>query len=266
LPTDQRDYSTESYPAPSAPLPPIMDPARGLHWLNVVTVIIAVNVAVFVIQTLLPKGPPPSSVFPFVAARDNFGRIAVPAPQDDIYWYGTLQTVAVVVGRQYWRLITAQYLHASAIHIGLNMLALWFLGRPLAQMWSARKFFAVYTVCGLAGNIFFAILGAKGVIDPRQPAVGASGCIYGLLGIVAVLFPTAQIYMYFIPIPVKIRTAAVVMGAIAFMTVIERKANYGGEACHLAGLAFGVWWAMHGDEWWSNSEWALPGMGKKGKS
>jgi hypothetical protein len=38
--------------------------------------------------------------------------------------------------------------------------------------------------------------------------------------------------------------------------VIERGANYGGEACHLAGLAFGVWWALHGDEWWSNSDWA----------
>jgi hypothetical protein len=55
---------------------------------------------------------------------------------------------------------------------------------------------------------------------------------------------------------VKIRTAALVMGGIAFMAVVERGANYGGEACHLAGLAFGVWWALHGDEWWANSDWA----------
>ena len=99
--------------------------------------------------------------------------------------------------------------------------------------------------------------------DPRQPAVGASGCIYGLLGIAAVLFPTAEVLIYFL-FPVKIRTAAIVMGAIAFMSVVERGSNYGGEACHLAGLAFGVWWAMHGDEWWSHSEWALPGSRSKG--
>ncbi|HPZ99611.1 MAG TPA: hypothetical protein PLT93_15870, partial [Phycisphaerae bacterium] len=74
------------------------------------------------------------------------------------------------------------------------------------------------------------------------------------LGIVAVMFPDAELLVYYV-FPVRVRTAAIIMGVIAFMSVVERGANYGGEACHLAGLVFGVWWALHGDEWWSNSDW-----------
>ena len=53
------------------------------------------------------------------------------------------------------------------------------------------------------------------------------------------------------------------MGVIAFMAVVERDWNYGGQACHLAGLAFGVWWAVHGDEWGASTEGALPGKRPK---
>jgi len=134
-----------------------------------------------------------------------------------------------------------------------------FLGRPLEQMWSTRKFFTIYTLCGVCGNVFYTILGWRGVIDPRLPAVGASGSIYGLLGIVAVLFPTALVYIYFL-FPIRIRTAAIIFGGISLLSIIERGANYGGEACHLAGLAFGVWWAMKGESWWAKTEWRLPGF------
>ncbi len=154
-----------------------------------------------------------------------------------------------VLRGEIWRLFTAQYLHASLGHIFLNMLGLHFLGRPLERMWSPRKFFVLYTIAGLAGNLFFTVLSARGVINPYVPAVGASGCIYGLLGIVAVLFPTATVYIYFL-FPIRIRTAAAIFGGIAIWSILERGANYGGEACHLAGLVFGVWWAMKGEGWW----------------
>jgi len=123
--------------------------------------------------------------------------------------------------------------------------------------WSPGKFFTIYTICGLCGNVFYTILGARGVIDPQTPAVGASGSIYGLLGIVAVLFPTATVYVYFL-FPIRIRTAAFIFGGIALLSILRRGANYGGEACHLAGLAFGVWWAMKGDGWWATTQWSLP--------
>lgn len=200
-------------------------PSRVPGGRSIVTVLIIINVVVYVLSSL--------SV--------TLGEY--------IFGLGAMQARAVVHG-QIWRLVTAQYLHAGTWHLLLNMIGLHFLGRPLERMWSTRKFFTIYTLCGLFGNVFYTILGARGVIHPEMPAVGASGSIYGLLGIVAVLFPTATVYVYFL-FPIRIRTAALIFGGIAFLTVLGRGANYGGEACHLAGLVFGVWWAMKGDAWWA---------------
>lgn len=213
--------------------PPTTPPAAapGGGW-SIVSVLIAVNILIFV----------------GAAWFRRFNEI--------VYGYGTLVPLAVVTG-QVWRLFTAQYLHASTIHVLVNMLALHFLGRPLEDRWSRRKFFIIYTVCGLCGNVFYVILAWRGVIGLLHPAVGASGCIYGLLGIVAVMFPDAEMLLFYV-LPVRIRSAAILMGAMAFMAVVERDWNYGGQACHLAGLAFGVWWAVHGEQWWAQTEWAFP--------
>jgi len=211
---------------------PLMEPPGPAHGqqsrFSIVTAMIWINVAVFILSWLIPG----------------------------VADWGAMIPLAVAHG-QLWRLFTAQYLHAGSLHLLVNVVALHFLGRPLEQLWSARKFFVIYTIAGLCGNMFYAILGTRGVIPLLMPAVGASGCIYGLLGIVAVMFPKAELYIYFL-FPIRVRTAAVILGLISFFTVVERGGNYGGEACHLAGLAFGVWWALHGDEWWSSSEWSLP--------
>ncbi len=204
---------------------------------SIVTTLIVINVVIYLLGIFSP----------------TLGRY--------LFGLGAMQTEAVM-GGQVWRLITAQYLHGGTGHILINMLVLHFLGRPLERMWSTRKFFAVYTVCGLFGNVFYTVLGTQGWLDPRWPAVGASGSIYGLLGIVAVLFPTATVYLYFL-FPIRIRTAALIFGGIAALRVMERGENYGGEACHLAGLVFGVWWAMKGDRWWSKTEWRIPKRGRR---
>lgn len=192
---------------------------------SIVTTLIIINVVIYVLGALSPQA----------------GAL--------VFGYGALQGQAVLHG-QIWRLLTAQYLHAGTGHLLINMLVLHFLGRSLERMWSPRKFFTLYTLCGLAGNVFYTLLAVAGWIPISLPAVGASGCIYGLLGIVAVMFPQATVYVYFL-FPIKIRTAAFIFGGIAVLMIIQRGSNFGGEACHLAGLAFGVWWAWRGERWWS---------------
>lgn len=224
-----RDYAR--IPSAAGPSRRVAGPGL-LGGRSVVTTLIIINVAVYVLTSLGPS------------------------LEQYVYGLGAMQAKAVMQG-QVWRLFTAQYLHGGLGHLFINMLVLHFLGRSLERMWSARKFFTIYTLCGLAGNIFYTILGSRGVIDPRMPAVGASGCIYGLLGIAAVLFPHATVYVYFL-FPLKIRTAAYIFGGLALLSIIERGANYGGEACHLAGMVFGVWWALKGDAWWSSTRWRVP--------
>lgn len=206
---------------------------------SIVTVLIVINVAVFVLESLFPP------------IKEFLSGAAYRSPIGIVMKHGWAEMWARAVWHgQVWRLITAQYLHGGTWHVFVNMLVLHFLGRPLERLWSQKKFFIIYTLGGLAGNVFYTVLGYQGVIDPNTPAVGASGCIYALLGVVAVLFPTATVYIYFL-FPIKIRTAAYIFGALSLFMVISRGENYGGEACHLAGLVFGVWWAMKGDFWWS---------------
>ncbi|MBU0717687.1 MAG: rhomboid family intramembrane serine protease, partial [Planctomycetes bacterium] len=232
-----RDYARHE--SPPGPVEYMRQPTLVARH-GIITTLIAINVGIYVLQSLF----------------EPFGRFLtgyeVRTPLGVAFHHGFAEMWANgVLQGQVWRLFTAQYLHAGLMHLFINMLVLHFLGRPLERLWSIRKLFTVYTLCGLAGNVFYTLLGWRGVINPDMPAVGASGCIYGLLGAVAVLFPTATVYIYFL-FPMKIRTAAIIFGGLAFITILQRGTNYGGEACHLAGLVFGVWWAWKGDAWWAS--------------
>jgi membrane associated rhomboid family serine protease len=80
----------------------------------------------------------------------------------------------------WWRLITAAFLHANLIHIGFNMLALWWFGAPVEQYLGRARFVGLYIASGLAGSAG-ALFTTKGV------TVGASGAIFGILGAMAIL-------------------------------------------------------------------------------
>jgi membrane associated rhomboid family serine protease len=82
---------------------------------------------------------------------------------------------------EWWRLITAAFLHGSIIHLGLNMLVLWIVGAPVEQAIGRGRFLAVYIVSGLAGSA-----GAL-LFSPHAVTVGASGAIFGILGAALVL-------------------------------------------------------------------------------
>ncbi len=77
---------------------------------------------------------------------------------------------------EYWRLLTAAFLHYGPFHLILNMLALYWFGSLLEQRIGSGKFLLLYLVSGLAGSA-----GAL-VASPLTPTVGASGAIFGVLG------------------------------------------------------------------------------------
>ncbi|MFQ5807472.1 MAG: rhomboid family intramembrane serine protease [Phycisphaerae bacterium] len=158
--------------------------------------------------------------------------------------FGVMQADAVLHG-QVWRLFTATYMHASFNHILFNMLALYFLGPALERAWGRRQFFFVYTLGGVVGNMLLTLAGLIGWINPQTFGVGASGSVLTLLGAAAVLFPDAQVYVYFL-FPVRIRTCAVLYGIWYVYNIWTRGGNYGGDICHAGGLIIGLWWAYSG--------------------
>ncbi len=175
-----------------------------------------------------------------------FGLMAYAGPRISnwIVNFGIMQGAAVLHG-QIWRLLTATYMHAGLTHIFINMLFLYFLGPALERVWGRRQFLLVYTLAGVAGNILLTAAGLVGFIDPYLPGLGASGSVLALLGAAAVLFPEAEVYVYFL-FPVRIRTCVIFYSLWYVYNVWQQGPNYGGDLCHLAGLAVGVWWAYSG--------------------
>jgi membrane associated rhomboid family serine protease len=82
---------------------------------------------------------------------------------------------------QWWRLVTAMFLHASILHIAFNMYALWVIGTPIEQYLGKARYLGLYFVSGLAGSA-----GAL-VQAPYTPVLGASGAIFGILGAMMIL-------------------------------------------------------------------------------
>jgi membrane associated rhomboid family serine protease len=75
---------------------------------------------------------------------------------------------------EYYRLLTSMFLHYGALHLAVNMWALWVLGRSLESVLGPVRFLALYLVSGLGGSV------AVYFFTPYAAAVGASGAIFGL--------------------------------------------------------------------------------------
>jgi membrane associated rhomboid family serine protease len=122
--------------------------------------LIAANVAIYLITVVQGSG------------IDN--------PNGSLFLKWALYGPAVAHG-DWWRLITAAFLHLNLIHIGLNMLALWWIGRAVEQYLGSARYLLLYFVSGLAGSA-----GAL-LLSPNAVTVGASGAIFGILGSMLIL-------------------------------------------------------------------------------
>ncbi len=120
------------------------------------TVLIAINVIVFLAEILNGSGGLGEQHGSLIV---NFGLFGPSVAEGE--WY---------------RLVTSGFLHASLIHIGFNMLLLFFLGRLLEPALGTPRFLAVYFASLLAGSF-----GAL-VLEPNSLGIGASGAIFGLAG------------------------------------------------------------------------------------
>jgi rhomboid protease GluP len=135
-----------------------------------VWVLLAINIVVFAVPWLLGllgvrvAGLPPDNLVLFLGAKDN---------------------QAIAQGGQYYRFLTAMFLHAGLLHIGFNAYALYILGPETERIYGTARFLALYFIAGLAGGI------ASYALNPGD-AVGASGAIFGLIGGLAAFYYVAR--------------------------------------------------------------------------
>lgn len=128
-----------------------------------------------------------------------------------------------------WTLITSLFIHSGLFHIIANMLALYFLGGYLSRLIGDNQFLIVYFGGGILGSLLFVLLG-----PPLAIAVGASGAIFALGGVLAMLRPNLRVFI--IPIPVPMPLWVAIIGGFLVLSLLPFVA----WQAHLGGLVFGL--------------------------
>src|SRR5262249_46359573 len=80
----------------------------------------------------------------------------------------------LTVGGEYWRLVTAGFVHEELFHIAFNMWCLWSLGRLSERLFGKWQTFLIYLLTGVGGSLLSI------AYDPMRAEVGASGAIFGI--------------------------------------------------------------------------------------
>ena len=112
--------------------------------------------------------------------------------------YGANQTMLVLHG-QWYRLLTATFVHVGLIHLATNMWCLWNLGMLGEPLVGPLGMVAVYLLTGIAGNLLsmaFNVVGYSYTHNPLAlyvPGAGASGAVFGIAGILIVLLSNRRL-------------------------------------------------------------------------
>lgn len=149
---------------------------------------------------------------------------------------GVLYPEIITLGNEWWRLLTSGFLHYGLIHIGMNMLALWILGRDLELLLGRVRFLAVYFISMLGGATAVFAFGAA-----KAATAGASTAIYGLMGAILVavlrlrLNPTTAIGIIVLNVVISVTIPGIsllghlgglVVGVLAMVAMVYAPAKH----------------------------------------
>jgi len=138
-----------------------------------------------------------------------------------------------------WILVTSVFLHSGLLHLILNGFALALFGSILEEIISSKRFLMIFFIGGIVASFVF-VLGLPILAFVGMPssgnALGASGAIFSVMGMLAVLRPTMTVWVSYMPMPLWV--AALVWTGQDFFGIFipDNIANF----AHLGGLFFGV--------------------------
>jgi membrane associated rhomboid family serine protease len=191
-------------------------------------------------------------------------------------------------GFKIWQPFTYMFLHGGFTHLFFNMFALFMFGTTIEYVMGSRRFLSFYVVCGLGAafiqeivyalmltkyNAMFtpveyeyivqngwqAIQEGKNFMDPYMgglnalvngSTVGASGAIYGILLAFGMIFPNREMYIMFIPVPVKAKWVVLGYAVIELVMGISGANDNVAHFAHLGGMIFAfvmlIYWKKKG--------------------
>lgn len=195
------------------------DDTRGWYVgeLRAVPALIAVTVGVFVVQVFSAPGR---------------------GIADPLLQHGWFHFPSILDG-DLWRVVTSFFVQPYSLYgIVLGMLALYWFGTDVEEVYGTRRFFWLYLLAGTFVSGGKMLLGTLGV-DPDKPTAGSGGPLFAVLTLYALHFPTRQILLMFvIPVPVGV-LVLLLIGAYMLLFV-----SGGGSrmdiAVPLLGAAFGA--------------------------
>lgn len=196
---------------------------------SVTTILIAINVIVFFLSLFLGLVFGVDIIFSYLAIQPNN------------FFSGDV-----------WTLITSMFMHANFTHLFVNMISLFFIGNFVERLIGRKRFLWLYLLSGIFAGIAYVFLayyfgnseiGARIFGSPEIAAVGASGAIFALGGLLAVLTPKLRVYVFFV-IPMQMWTAMIALLLVLWAASISAGLPLGNTA-HLGGLLVGVFYAYH---------------------
>jgi rhomboid protease GluP len=173
-----------------------------------------------------------------------------PSP-DELMAFGANNAGAVLINDEWWRIVTAMFVHVGIIHLATNMWCLWNLGMLAEPLMGSAGLLAVYVLTGAAGNLLSVFVTRGWFYDPSQVTggwfgpvgAGASGAVFGIAGALIVLLkshwlpvPAEELrklrrsVIYFAGINLVIGLATMIPGSFV---KIDNMAHMGGCACGL---------------------------------
>lgn len=163
------------------------------------------------------------------------GAALMQAPAEQMLVWGGNAASEVQRG-QWWRLLTAVFLHSGLMHLAMNMAALLCTGPTVERVLGSRRFLLLYLGAGLAGSALSLHFSAQ-----QATAVGASGAVFGVAG---ALLVAALRHRRFLPTVLSFYT----LGGIGLLLLDAMLRGFGSErvdnAAHVGGLLVGCLLAL----------------------
>lgn len=168
------------------------------------------------------------SIIVYVGMTVTGGSLTSPSWQTTTLWGGNVGWRTL--GGEYWRLLTAAFVHADPIHIGFNMWCLYSLGRVSERLFGKLATLLLYLLTGAGGAILSL------AYEHTRSEVGASGAIFGLAGAILIGLKFGDL-----EIPSGEKRA--LFGSLIFFVIVNFTLGAGGNTdnmCHLGGFISGL--------------------------